>query len=266
MKRLSLILALILLLLLAGCAAAPKEQAEDTGLVSAGKVLCLSPSVRFTEETLAQKEILQADSLSFFSTTVLGLNALMDGDGDSFLTLQPVAEFYANRTKELTAETLSHTCDLKMLLTADDTALLERLNTALSDLKADGTLDNLYRTWVTDLSAGGRPEDAEQQPVLPTYTDADAPLIRVGICGSLPLVDYVSSEGQASGYSTALMAAIAEKLQANVEFVQILPDAKVSALLSNKIDVYFWHFLDIPANCAATEAYASCPAALLTVK
>ena len=54
--------------------------------------------------------------------------------------------------------------------------------------------------------------------------------------------------------------------QANVEFVQILPDAKISALLSNKIDIYFWHYLDVPANCAATEAYASCPAALLTVK
>lgn len=261
MKRFSLLLAFLLIVSLTACAPAEEVQ-EESGLPSFETVLCLSPAVRFTEETLAEKELLQTNSLSFFSTTVLGINALLNGNGDAFLTLQPVADFYGNRTEGLNAQTLSLTAELRMLVTEGNTALLERLNSAITDLQADGSLTALYDTWVTAYAKTGRPEDAEDQPVLPSGYETT---LRIGISGSLPLVDYVAADGQASGYTKAFAAALSRKLQANVEFVQILPDAKVSSLLSNKIDAYLWHFLDTPANCAVTEVYASCPMALLTV-
>ncbi|MBQ9497496.1 MAG: transporter substrate-binding domain-containing protein, partial [Selenomonadaceae bacterium] len=73
---------------------------------------------------------------------------------------------------------------------------------------------------------------------IPMTDGADT--IKVGVTGDLPPLDYVSADGKASGFNTALLAEIAKRSGKNVEIVDIDSGARAAALSSKQIDVVFW--------------------------
>ncbi len=275
-RRLLAALLICVLLFTAGCTPkedpAPGTDEPDPAPqhVDTGTFLCLSPSLALSPEFVKEKTGVLPVSLLYTSTTSVAVSCLLDGTGDSLFTLAPVAEFYAARTEGLSAEVSDTRASLSMLVSKEKTDLAGQLSDVIRRFKSDGTIVDLYATWVDSYKESGRPENADtlpEIPVLASRSDGEIPeTIRVGVSGTLPLIDYLLDDGVAGGFTAALWAAIAEELEVNVKFVSVLPESKVSALIDDKIDVYYWHFLDVPDMCVATEPYLTVYYALLSVE
>ena len=276
-RALAALLITVLLFGLSGCtpkeeppvdpAPAPDPVPRNT---DSGTVLCLSSSLEIPLSFIEEKTGFLPSSLLYTSTTSVAVSCLLDGTGDALFTLSPVAGFYASRSELLTAEAFDSTADLRMLLTKENSRLAERLSGVIRRFRENGTIDDLYETWVTAYTETGRPESADDIPELPlfaTTSDGEIPeTIRVGVSGTLPLVDYLVEDGVAGGFTAAFWAAIATELESNVVFVSVLPESKNAALIDDRIDVYFWHFLDVPDIFIATEPYLTVNYAFLNAE
>ena len=118
----------------------------------------------------------------------------------------------------------------------EDTALKDELDKAIDAMKADGTLDKLIKTYITDV----KPDDIPEVEI-PMTEGAD--LIKVGVTGDLPPLDYVSPDGSPAGFNTAVLAEISKRIGKNIEVIDIDSGARSSALSAKKIDVIFWAIL-----------------------
>ena len=115
----------------------------------------------------------------------------------------------------------------------EDKELLEGLNKVLGEMKGDGTLDRLVKTYITDLKKG------EEPPAVPLPETAGT-VLKIAVTGDLPPLDLVLANGSAAGFNTAVLGEIGKRLGRNVEIVQIDSAARASALSSKKVDVVFW--------------------------
>ena len=116
----------------------------------------------------------------------------------------------------------------------EDTQLKADLDKVIGEMKSDGSLDKLINDYVVNVDKGKAPPKIE----IPKFDGADT--IKVGVTGDLPPLDYVSADGNAAGFNTALLAEIAKHLNKNIELVQITGGARAAALNSDQIDVIFW--------------------------
>ncbi len=123
---------------------------------------------------------------------------------------------------------------------AADTALKDSVNASIEEMKNDGTLENLTKTYITDLKFDADPPAVEFE----TFEGADT--IKVGITGDLPPLDLILADGKPAGFNTALLAELGKRLKKNIEVVQFDSAARASALSSQKIDIAFWAI--IPVN------------------
>ena len=111
--------------------------------------------------------------------------------------------------------------------------LRDRVNEALSVMKADGTLYALQEKYLTDLAA---------DPVPVTFETFDgAPTIRVAVTGDLPPMDYTAEDGSPAGFNTALLSELGKRLKVNIEITSIDSSARTLALTSGTVDVIFWY-------------------------
>ena len=116
----------------------------------------------------------------------------------------------------------------------DDAALKADLDKAITEMKSDGSLDKLVETYITKVDKGQAPPAVE----IPITEGADT--IKIGVTGDLPPLDYVSADGKAAGFNTALLAEVAKRSGKNIEIVDIDSSARAAALSSGQIDVIFW--------------------------
>ena len=117
-----------------------------------------------------------------------------------------------------------------MALRPEDTALCEELNAAISELEADGTLTALQVA----------------------YVDADEPLdlyekkaasgkktLYVGVTGTLPPIDRFDDDGEACGFSIALLEELEKRTGYRFETVAIGSEDSFTVLKSGKVDLLF---------------------------
>ena len=123
-------------------------------------------------------------------------------------------------------------------LRKEDSELKNSFDGAIKSMKDDGTLDNLVKTYITDLK--------EDPPTVDIENISGADTIKVGITGDLPPLDLILSDGTAAGFNTAVLSEISKRIGKNIELVQIESGARAAALTSKKIDVIFWAI--IPSN------------------
>ena len=116
----------------------------------------------------------------------------------------------------------------------NDTDLKADLDKVIGEMKSDGSLEKLVNNYITKVDKGQAPPAVE----IPMTEGANT--IKVGVTGDLPPLDYVSADGKAAGFNTALLAEIAKRSGKNIELVQIESGARASALTSGQIDVVFW--------------------------
>lgn len=125
----------------------------------------------------------------------------------------------------------------------EDSVLGEKLDSAISSLREDGTLSALEDQYI--YSAEGLSEKA----AAPVKIEG-APTVRIGLTGSLPPFDYVSADGIPAGFNVAFANALGERLGMNIELTTVEVDARLTALVSKKIDVVFWMMVDDSAEDA----------------
>ena len=133
----------------------------------------------------------------------------------------------------------------------DDAELKADLDKVIGEMKSDGTLKKLTNDYITNVDKGKVPPKIE----IPKVDGAKT--IKVGVTGDLPPLDYVSADGNAAGFNTALLAEIAKRLGKNIELVQITGGARAAALNSDQIDVIFWAIVpegnNLPADIDKPE-------------
>jgi ABC-type amino acid transport substrate-binding protein len=189
------------------------------------------------------------------------ISNLKSGRADYAIVFTPTAKYFTAEdttlgyTEMLTPSNAPERPVLRytvaMTTREEDTELLDKINSAISALKADGTLDSLLGEFIDGLSVAAT--DA-----IPVIDGAET--IKIGITGDNPPADYIDPSGNPAGFNVELTKAIAAKAGFNVEFVTIPSSARFTALESGRTDVHFFG-TGIPADMkegyTLTEAYAA---------
>ncbi len=144
------------------------------------------------------------------------------------------------------------TMKMKMILRSEDAQLADAISGAIAELKENGKVYSLMETLVYGVDNVSEANAASEAKL---FEGADT--LYVGVSGELPPMDYVAADGQAAGFNVALVQEIAKILEKNVVFVVIPTEAKYQALLSQKIDVFFWQggVFELPQDIIGTESY-----------
>lgn len=190
--------------------------------------------------------------------------ALKAGQIDVIDTYQFVADYMASRDSdlEIIPSEKNLTDSFCFAVREDDKDLLNGLDTAISEIIADGTMSKLAEQYITSVARGG-----EVKPV-PISEIVGAETLKVAVTGDLPPFDMMTADGKPTGYSTAVMAEISRRIGKNVEFVSVDSAARATALASKKADVIFWvavpsdsslvpDDVDVPAGLALSKSYYS---------
>lgn len=129
--------------------------------------------------------------------------------------------------------------DFCFALTSENVVLRDAVEVVITEMKNDGTLENLVRTYITD----AKPAD---DPVAVEFEKFDgAESIKVAVTGDLPPMDLVTADGKAAGFNTAFLAEIGKRLQRNIEVIDIDSAARAAALTSGQADISFWTVVPI---------------------
>ncbi len=124
--------------------------------------------------------------------------------------------------------------EYSMLFLEGDAELCESFSDAIKAMKDDGTLDALAAAHIDGVIAGEDPEAV----AFPSFDGAET--VTVAVTGDLPPMDYVDDTGHAAGFNTAVLAEIGQRLELNIELIQVDSSARALALASGRADVVFW--------------------------
>ena len=234
--------------LFTGCGGGSSDKPADTpassGEIKLGMIAHLNATEKRMEDIL---KLVQEDSgvnvskyaITYYDNLKLMQMGIESGGVDEISLYDSVAKYFiANNDKfeavggELTLKTLSD--NFCFAVRADEATLKADLDKALDEMKEDGSLDKLAKDYITDVDKGQAP------PAIDIPLTEGAQTIKVGVTGDLPPLDYVSADGKAAGFNTALLAEIAKRLGKNIEIVDIDSGARAAALSSGQIDVIFW--------------------------
>lgn len=115
-----------------------------------------------------------------------------------------------------------------------NTALKNDFDTAIKAMKKDGTLMTLENKYISELGM------SELERV--KFTEfKGAKTIRVAVTGDLPPIDYIASDGRATGYNTAILSEIGRRLKRNIRIISVDSGGRSAALASERADVVFWY-------------------------
>jgi ABC-type amino acid transport substrate-binding protein len=189
------------------------------------------------------------------------ISNLKSGRADNAIVFTPTAEYFTAQDAALGYTEMQQLANVQerpvirytvaMTTRTEDTELLGKINSAISEIKEDGTLDKLHENYIDKLNVSA----TDPIPV----TDG-AETIKVGITGDNPPFDYIDPSGNPQGFNVELTKAIAAKAGFNVEFIAIPSNARFAALESGRTDVHFFG-TGIPSDnkdgFTMTEAYAA---------
>ena len=119
------------------------------------------------------------------------------------------------------------------MMLEENSELRDQFDQAIDEMKADGTLDELIQTYITDTAESGEPEAI-------AFEQFEGDPIKVAVTGSLPPMDYVAADGTPAGFNTAVLAEIGKRLEKNIEIVQVDSVGRALALAQGNVDVVFW--------------------------
>ena len=117
---------------------------------------------------------------------------------------------------------------------AGNTALKKDFDTAIKAMKQDGTLMTIEDKFIKNIGTN------EPEEVKLTEFKGSKP-IRVAVTGDLPPIDYIASDGRATGYNTAILAEIGRRLKRNIRVISVEAGGRSAALASGRADVVFWY-------------------------
>ena len=168
------------------------------------------------------------------------LMALDSGKVSVISTYDCVARYLVAQNPKyeiLTDDTLEFIDAFCFAMSEDNTALKDEVNNFIEEIRVDGTLDNLTKTYITGTEKNPSPVE------IPHIDGADT--IKVAMTGDLPTLDLVLADGQAAGFNTALIAEMSKRLKKNIQIVHVESGARAAALSSGRVDLIFWAIVPI---------------------
>ena len=247
MKKIFTLLMLVTLLI-TGCGGGQdKKTSDDAGKIKLGMITRLNASeenfgefMKKVEDTLNVK--IASHKPVFFDNLNAMEMALQSKQIDEISTYRSVARYMIAkdpRFEVLKDHSLEFIDSFCFALRDDETELKDSLNKVIKEMQSDGTLDKLTKEYITDISTDNEPPAVE----LPHFDSADT--IKVAVTGDLPPLDFVSADGKAAGFNTAVLAEIGNRMLKNIELVQVDSGARASALTSKQADVIFWAIVPV---------------------
>lgn len=163
------------------------------------------------------------------------LLALNNGKVDAIETVKCTAEYIKNRNDNVDyADSKGlEFCNYSMMTMQENSEVFNILNNAITEIKADGTLNRLIKESLQPYITS-EPQAAK----LPEFEGAQT--IKIAVTGDLPPMDYISAAGQPQGFNVALLSEIAKKANVNIEMIEVDSGARASVLESGRADAIFW--------------------------
>lgn len=120
--------------------------------------------------------------------------------------------------------------DYAFVLSKDNTTLLDQINQALDELKADGTIENIEKNWV------GAESELGKYPYEMKDIDRSNGTITIGTNAEFPPYESYS-DGQIVGIDIDIMQAVCDKLGMDLQIEDMAFDSIITAVTSGKVDV-----------------------------
>lgn len=247
-------LLLMIILTVSGCGSSTSDDSND-------KKIGMLTQLNSTPEKALKLYGNEATNLNFYDDFNAMQMALSSNNINSIRTYGSVAKYMnANNSDFVISEdqTIKLVDNFCCAVRQEDDDLQNEFDAAIDAMKADGTLDALIDTYITN--ATDTPE-----PVEIAHIDG-AKTLKVGVTGDLPPLDLVLADGTPAGFNTAVLAEISKRIGKNIELMQVNSAARAAALTSGQVDVIFWVVVpaddsnrpkdfDTPEGVAVTEPY-----------
>ena len=227
---------------------------EEIGIVSLEEAHDHKKIADMTDEDL--QELLDSIDVKMFDSLTSMTMALQSGDIDCMSLYDSVANYICAKNSDLEVEeTFNYDYDelayeddsifnltkgvlsdeFTFMMLEGNESLRDEFNSAIADIKKDGTLTKLTKEFITkaDFST-----DAPASPEFESFDGADT--IKVGVTGDLPPFDYMNEAGEPEGFNKAILTEIGKRIGKNIELVSIDAGSRALALSSGQIDVVFW--------------------------
>ncbi len=248
MKKIFTLLMICALALMTGCGGGGGNKSDnDAGKVKLGMITRLNASeenfndfMKKIEDSLDVK--IASHKIIFFDSLSQMQAGIQSKQIDEISTYRSVARYAIAkepRFEVLKDHSLEFIDSFCFALRDDETELKDSLNKVIQEMQSDGTLDKLTKEYITDINVDNDPPVAE----LPHFDGADT--IKIAVTGDLPPLDFVSADGKPAGFNTAVLAEIANRMNKNIELVNIESGARAAALASNQVDVVFWAIVPV---------------------
>ena len=254
-KKIALILSLTFIFsMLVGCGADEAEKIKNS--LKIGIIAQLNTTPEQMDELM---EVMGVDAeTTYFDNFTSMQMALASKNIDEIQTYKSVAEYMTDQNTQFEVKNTVGLMDsFCCAMREEDNDLIFDFDSAINSMKADGTLDNLIKTYITDLQ--------NEPPAVEIVKINNADTIKVGITGDLPPLDLVLANGTPAGFNTAVLSEISKRIKKNIELIQIDSAARAAALTSKQVDVVFWVVvpqdnkrpadIDKPAGVSVTTPY-----------
>lgn len=188
--------------------------------------------------------------------------ALISREIDELTTYRCVADYLSKKNSELAILPTVHLLrnNFCCALRQGDRRLISDFDQAITEMKEDGTLKELTKKYILDIS-GDREPPAAAMPKIP---GADS--VKVAVTGDLPPLDLVLADDTPAGFNTAVLAEISRRIGKNVQLINVDSTSRAAALVSKRVDVVFWvaipkdnailpDDMDQPEGLALTQPY-----------
>lgn len=112
----------------------------------------------------------------------------------------------------------------------ENTELLDRINKALEELKADGTVDQIIKNYT------GTEDEAGQFPYVSENRERPNGVLTIGTNAEFPPYEYYEND-QVKGIDMDIMRAVCDKLGMELQIEDIAFDSIIAAVSTGKVDV-----------------------------
>ena len=247
---------LMMMSMISGCGDNAAEKIKNS--IKIGMIAQLNATPKQMDEVM---ELMGVDTeMTYYDNFTSMQMALSSKNIDEVQTYKSVAKYMTAQNsqfeikKEQTVSLIDSFC---CAMREEDVNLKNEFDSAITAMKSDGSLDNLIKTYITDLQS--------EPPAVEITNINGAETIKVGVTGDLPPLDLVLANGKPAGFNTAVLSEISKRINKNIELIQIDSAARAAALTSKQVDVVFWVVvpqddkrpadMDKPAGVSVTTPY-----------
>ncbi len=219
--------------LLSGCGeeeSAAESTAEANTITSADDLVGKTIGVQMGTTGMYAAEEVEDATVEKYNKGVDAVQALKQGKIDAvIIDLEPAKVFVSKNDDLQILDEEFATEEYAIAVAKDNTELRDEINTALQELKDDGTLQEIESNWIGD--------DAGENPyVTPEGTTYDKGTLVMATNAEFP--PYESLEGSdVVGFDADMMQAICDKLGYDLSIENMEFDSVIAAVQSGKAQV-----------------------------